>query len=306
MRTISLIYSEQFLKHDTGSNHPESPDRLKSIVQRLKKLEYKNNIRWIKPKKVSKKTLLKIHSEEMINNVELLSKKGGGYLDADTPISSDSFEVALLAAGAWLKGLNEVINGKPAFVLSRPPGHHAEFNKSMGFCLFSNAALTAYKALENDFIKKVAIFDWDVHHGNGTENIIKSNKNILYTSIHQYPLYPGTGFKQEKSTANNILNIPMPAKTDWFEYKNMFYNTLLPKIINFKPDLIIISAGFDAHKADGIANFELSSNNFGEMTSEILKIQCKCLFGLEGGYNLNALAKSVEQVVLMNILFKDY
>ena len=158
----------------------------------------------------------------------------------------------------------------------------------------------------NDFIKKVAIFDWDVHHGNGTENIIKSNKNILYTSIHQYPLYPGTGFKQEKSTANNILNIPMPAKTDWLEYKNMFYNTLLPKIINFKPDLIIISAGFDAHKADGIANFELSSNNFGEMTSEILKIQCKCLFGLEGGYNLNALAKSVEQVVLMNILFKDY
>ena len=301
MKLFSIIYSEKFLNHITGIGHPECPDRLLSIVNHLKKIPLHSKLKWIQPTKINKLELEIVHNPEMIERVEQTCKNGGGFLDADTPISEESFDIALLSAGAWINGLNEVIKGNPSFVLSRPPGHHAEKNKSMGFCLFSNAALTATKALEYSSIKKVAIFDWDVHHGNGTENIAKSNPDIFYTSIHQYPFYPGTGFASETGINNNVLNIPLPSGTNWRIYKKYFYERIIPKISKFKPDLIIVSAGFDAHKSDPLASFQLSSENFGEMTNELLKIQSKTLFGLEGGYNLNALAESVEKVIENNI-----
>ncbi|MAJ44350.1 MAG: hypothetical protein CMF96_08665 [Candidatus Marinimicrobia bacterium] len=303
MSLFSVIYSKKFLKHDTGFKHPENPGRLLSIVKYLKNSQISSKLNWIEPNKIDINQLLIIHTSEMIDNVQSICLNGGGLLDADTPVCSESFEIALYSAGAWLDGLNEVINGNPCFVLSRPPGHHAEKNKSMGFCIFSNAALTAVKALEIESINKVAIFDWDVHHGNGTENIVIVNPNILYSSIHQYPFYPGTGFSNESKINNNILNVPLASGTKWENYKVAFYEKIITEISNFSPDLIIISAGFDAHLNDPLASFELSSKNFGEMTTELLKIQPKALFGLEGGYNLKALTESVEIVIKKNIEF---
>ena len=300
---ISIIYSEKFLDHNTGLNHPERPERLKKIVSHLKNSSINNKLKWINPQKINPLELERIHTNNHINYIFNICKAGGGYLDADTPVCSESFEIGLLSAGAWLTGLNQVLNNNPSFVLSRPPGHHAERNKAMGFCLFSNAALSAVLALGNLNIKKVAIFDWDVHHGNGTENIVKSNPNILYTSIHQFPFYPGTGFEKEKGTYNNVLNIPLSLGTNWEEYKKDFENKIIPKISHFNPDLIIVSAGFDAHKNDPLAGFNLSSKNFGDMTIDLLRIQSKILFGLEGGYDLNALAESVEIVIKKNIEF---
>ena len=305
MTKFSIIYSDRFLNHKTGNGHPECPERLISIVKQLKNSQLSSALKWIEPTKIKKNELLKIHSSNMIEKVQSICKNGGEFLDVDTPVCSESFDIALLSAGAWINGLKEVIYGNPSFVLSRPPGHHAEKNKSMGFCLFSNAALTAIKALELNSINKVAIFDWDVHHGNGTEDIVKSNPNILYTSIHQYPFYPGTGFANETGADNNVLNIPLPSGTNWDIYKKEFYERIIPKITNFNPDLIIVSAGFDAHIDDPLASFQLSSENFGEMTTELLKLQPKILFGLEGGYNLNALADSVEIVIGKNIEFLE-
>ena len=300
---FSIIYSEKFLDHNTGLNHPEKPERLKKIVSHLKNSSINNKLIWIHPQKINIHELEKIHTKTHINYISNICKTGGGYLDSDTPVCSESFEIGLLSAGAWQNGLTEVLNGNPSFVLSRPPGHHAERNKAMGFCLFSNAALSAVLALRNPNIKKVAIFDWDVHHGNGTENIVKSNPNILYTSIHQYPFYPGTGFENETGIANNVLNIPLPSGTNWNNYKVAFHNSIIPQIKNFNPDLIIVSAGFDAHKNDPLAGFNLSSKNFGAMTTNLLRIQSKILFGLEGGYDLNVLAESVEIVIKKNIEF---
>lgn len=294
---MNIIYSDIFLQHVTGPSHPESSDRLRAIVCHLKNGKHKNKLSWIKPNPCSDKDLLKIHTQQHISHVKSVCENGGGYLDADTPVCPESFEIALLSAGAWLTGLNLVLENKPSFVLSRPPGHHAERDRAMGFCLFSNAALAATAALENPEIRKVAIYDWDVHHGNGTENIVKSNPDVLYTSTHQYPFYPGTGFESETGEYNNVINSPMPSSCGWEEYEAVLKNKIIPGIQAFQPDLIIVSAGFDAHTSDPLAGMNLDADDFGKMTEMLLEIQPKILFGLEGGYDLQALAESVETVI---------
>ena len=187
--------------------------------------------------------------------------------------------------------MDEVLAGNSAFVLSRPPGHHAETDRFMGFCLFSNAALAAVYALKHDAIKKVAIFDWDVHHGNGTQDIVQSNPDIAYVSIHQFPFYPGTGSQLEKGDHNNVLNIPVPSGYGSNEYKQIFDEQVFPFIQNFHPDLLIISAGFDAHQNDPLAGINLEAEDFAYMTKRCLKIQPNLLLGLEGGYDLGALGE---------------
>jgi len=232
-----------------------------------------------------------IHSKGHIEHVKRVCESGGGYLDPDTPVCLESYEIALKSAGAWLDGMDEVLAENSTLVLSRPPGHHAEADRAMGFCLFSNVALAAVYALKQDDIKKVAIFDWDVHHGNGTQHIVQSNPDIAYVSIHQFPFYPGTGSQMEKGDHNNVLNIPVSSGYGSSEYKQIFNKEVFSFIQNFLPDFLIISAGFDAHRNDPLAEINLEAEDFAYMTKRCLEIQPNLLLGLEGGYDLEALGE---------------
>lgn len=298
---ITVIYSDQFLEHKTGLLHPERPERLSAIVTALKATPWAAQIDWQLPTAVTddSKTRLKplleaVHTVDHIRRVLAISANGGGYLDGDTPLSPESYEVALLAVNAWLDGVNEVLQtNQPAFVLARPPGHHAESDRGMGFCLFSNAAIAAHYALQRPEINKVAILDWDVHHGNGTQAIIENNPNLAYCSLHQSPCYPGTGFEGERGAYNNVLNIPMsPGSTGEF-YRGAFEQKVMPFLKNFQPDLLIVSAGYDGNHDDPLANISLRPQDYGLFAEYCLQLTPKILFGLEGGYDLPSLAQSV-------------
>ena len=217
-------------------------------------------------------------------------------MDADTPVCQESFDIALKSAGAWLDGVDEVMNKNSTLILSRPPGHHAEKNRVMGFCLFSNAALSAVAAMKKPGINKVCIFDWDVHHGNGTQNIIQNNPDIYYVSTHQFPFYPGTGSQMETGEHNNVLNIPLPAGTGSVDYLKKFDEAVIPFIQKFAPDLLIISAGFDAHRRDPLASINLETEDFAYMTRKLKEIHPYLLIGLEGGYDLQALGECCQAV----------
>ena len=264
---------------------------MRACVSALESCEFSKQLNWREPRSATVSELEWIHSKEHIDHVKSVCASGGGYLDPDTPVCPESYDIALKSAGGWMDGMDEVLAGNSAFVLSRPPGHHAETDRVMGFCLFSNAALAAVYALKHDAIKKVAIFDWDVHHGNGTQDIVQSNPDIAYVSIHQFPFYPGTGSQLEKGYHNNVLNIPVPSGYGSNEYKQIFDEQVFPFIQNFHPDLLIISAGFDAHQNDPLAGINLEAEDFAYMTKRCLKIQPNLLLGLEGGYDLGALGE---------------
>lgn len=293
-----VIYSEDFLLHDTGRFHPERPERLKAIVQALKAAPIASKLVWQLPTPVQKRSPLdamqQVHSLKYIESVRLLAENGGGYLDPDTPISARSYDVALLAVNAWEDALEYVLNtGEPAFVLARPPGHHALHSHGMGFCLFSNAAITAYSALQKPGIQRVAILDWDVHHGNGTQALVEKNSQIIYCSLHQSPAYPGTGYPEERGIYNNVLNIPMSPGSTLSEYQQAFEEKVMPFLKNFQPDILIVSAGYDANAVDPLASIELQPSDFGIFTDYCLSLTRRIVFGLEGGYDLKALASSV-------------
>ncbi|HLO85593.1 MAG TPA: histone deacetylase [Nostocaceae cyanobacterium] len=294
-----VIYSDEFLKHDTGSYHPERPARLTAIVEGLKKADFANEVEWRSPTPISTrpdlfKWLETVHTPSYISKIQAIASYGGGHLDGDTPVSANSYDVALLAVSAWLDGIDTVINrNNPAFVLARPPGHHAESNMGMGFCLFSNAAIAAFYALAQPNINRVAIVDWDVHHGNGTQAIVETHPNIAYCSLHQYPAYPGTGKASEKGLHNNVLNLPVIPGSDITIYQPLWEKKILPFITNFQPDLLIVSAGYDANADDPLASVNLQPQNYGLFTEYCLRVTHKILFGLEGGYDLSSLSESV-------------
>ncbi len=297
---IPIIYSEKFLEHKTGMLHPERPERLLAITNLLKKCSFQNELEWLTPTPVQERQtqlmqwIGKVHTADYIDLVAKTSGKGGGYIDGDTPVSEASYQTALLAVSAWLDGIDVVLfDQKPAFVLARPPGHHAESSRGMGFCLFGNAAIAAYYALSKPNIKKVAILDWDVHHGNGTQSIVENDHQIAYCSLHQYPCYPGTGSSNEHGKYNNVLNIPILPGSGSAVYKMMFEKKVMPFLRNFQPDLLIVSAGYDANEADPLANINLHPEDYGLFTAYCLQITRKIVFGLEGGYDLPSLAASV-------------
>lgn len=293
-----VIYADEFLHHDTGRYHPECPARLTAIVEALKATSWANQLQWRSPTPVSNREVIshlkKAHTQSYIDSIRRISESGGGMLDMDTPISPQSYDTALLAVSAWLDGVDQVLSDRrPAFVLARPPGHHAEKKMGMGFCLFSNAAIAAIYALEHRNIQRVAIVDWDVHHGNGTEQIIENNPNIAYCSLHQFPCYPGTGKASDRGSHNNVLNIPLAADSGFKVYNTAFETQVIPFLEHFKPDLLMVSAGYDANHADPLAGMSLHPEDFGVFTDYLLQITPQILFGLEGGYDLDALAKSV-------------
>ena len=299
---LPVIFSEEFLEHDTGKYHPECADRLVAIVETLQKAPWQNQLQWLLPTPIDTRDVLtwveKIHEQDHIERVKEIAAKGGGRLDLDTPVSSRSYEIALLAVSAWLDAVDRVLeSNNPAFVLARPPGHHATRTTGMGFCIFSNAAIAAYYALAQPGIERVAILDWDVHHGNGTEAIVESNPQIIYCSLHQFPCYPGTGRESDRGLHNNVLNIPLPAGSTIKEYQPLFEQKIVPFLSNFQPDLLIISAGYDANRDDPLAGISLQPQDYGIFTNYCLKITRRIVFGLEGGYDLPALAESVKATI---------
>ena len=294
--SLNIFYHSDFLNHNINIEHPECPDRLKVCVSALKNCHFKNRLNWKTPRTATEKELQLIHSVGHIQNIKKICDSGGGIIDHDTVVSKNSFKIALLSAGAWLDAVNQILKGKSSLVLSRPPGHHAERNKAMGFCIFSNAALAAVIALKYSHVKKVAIFDWDVHHGNGTQSIVEKYPNIYYVSIHQFPFYPGTGFRSETGINNNVLNIPLSSGVSSDKYIKIFDDLVFPFICKSSPEIIIISAGFDAHYRDPLANFNLHSEDFVYMIKRIREIRSALLLGLEGGYDLLALKKCCEAV----------
>ena len=292
----AIIASDSSEKHITGDGHPEQPKRVESIIKVLKK---NKDLIWDKPGVVPEKILQLTHSEEYLSTLKnSFPTNGIRFLDGDTVISPGSKDAIFDAAGSTIKAIDGIESNKfkNAFCVVRPPGHHAERTKAMGFCCLSNAGIATNYLINKYKYKKIACVDFDVHWGNGNYDVLYDNDKSLYISTHQYPFYPGGGTENDKGKYNNALNIPLPAGTNSEQYFNA-YDRVLDRLVKFKPDYLIFSAGFDAHKDDPLAQFELKSEDFYEITKRTLQATKRYTKGrvisvLEGGYDLNALAES--------------
>ena len=298
-----LITSNTYQNHNTGNGHPEKIDRVTVVINNFKKLKNKNLI-WKKPTKFDQSILINTHSSKYINEVsQSFPENGLTFLDGDTVVSPGSKDAIKDAVGSIITAIDGVQNKefKNAFCAVRPPGHHAEKEKAMGFCIYNNVAVGANYLINKYKYNKVAIIDFDVHHGNGTQDIFYDNEKVLYISTHQYPYYPGSGSEKEKGKFNNILNIPLEAGTNAEEYLNA-YEHVLKKLKEFKPEFLLFSAGFDAHIDDPLAQLKLRSEDFYLLTKRTLEFSKSFLNGnvvsiLEGGYDLKALQESTQRHV---------
>ncbi len=298
-----LVTSDTYQNHNTGEGHPEKIDRVTVVIDNFRKLDNKNLI-WKKPTNFDQDLLIKTHSSDYINQVQKSFPQNGFYfLDGDTVVSPGSKDATKDAVGSILAAIEGVQNKdfKNAFCAVRPPGHHAEKEKAMGFCIYNNVAVGANYLIEKYKYNKIAIIDFDVHHGNGTQDIFYDNEKVLYISTHQYPYYPGSGSEKEKGKYNNIFNIPLEAGTTAVEYLNA-YEHVLNKLKEFKPEFLLFSAGFDAHIDDPLAQLRLSSEDFYTLTKRTLEISKPFCNGnvvsiLEGGYDLRALQESTQRHV---------
>ncbi len=304
---VHIIYDPFFLKHDTGA-HPENARRLEAILLALEDDEtISTRLDRMTPHPASDEAILRCHSEELLRHLRALCEQGETHVDADTRISRESFDVARLAAGAALAAVDAVMKeeGGRAFSIVRPPGHHATISTAMGFCLFNNAAIGARYAQARYGVETVLIIDWDVHHGNGTQDIFWTDPAVFYFSTHQYPYYPGTGSAGERGGGKGegfTLNVPLPAHTSARDHRRAFTDALHEIDKKFHPDLTIISAGFDSRRGDLLGGLMLEDSDFSEMTKEVLRVAEKYGSGrvaglLEGGYNLNLLGGSVKSHV---------
>ena len=302
-----VFYSPVFAAHDTGSHHPENAGRLTAVTDHLKAAQrstakedaWADRVYWAEPSQRDVMAAVHdVHDPAYVQSLEKYSLSGGGRIDSDTVMSTESYQVGLLAVATWLDGVDWVWqHQRPAFALVRPPGHHAERDRAMGFCLFSNAAIAAHYALNTLGAKKVAILDWDVHHGNGTQALIAEHPQLAYCSFHQSPAYPGTGAAAETGRWQNVLNLPLPPGSQVGDYQALWQAEARPFLANFGADLLIVSAGYDATQADPLAGICLQPDDYGWFTQECLSLTPSVLFGLEGGYDYAALASSVAATI---------
>ena len=310
MRKTGFIYSPVYLKHNTG-NHPENLNRLIAILRCVEKEKLKGTLINISPLRANVEQISWIHTKEYINSIEQACKTCSEQdsphyrmnLDADTVISGDSYNVALFAAGGVIAGVDAVFKGKVdnVFCAVRPPGHHAEKDRAMGFCIFNNIAIGAAYAQKIYKINKIFIVDWDLHHGNGTQHTFYNDPAVFYTSIHQQNIFPGTGIPDEIGEGEGrgfTMNLPLPAGQGDKEYISIFRERICPQIIHYRPDLIMLSAGFDTHRNDPLGSMKVTSEGFGKLTDIICSLADKTCQGrivsvLEGGYDLEALGESV-------------
>ena len=298
--TTCIFTSNSSIKHDTGPGHPECPERIPAILNGLKKIQSQKLI-WKEIGSFDEKYIQLTHSQKYLEKInQSFPKEDLVFLDGDTIVSKGSKKAAYDAVGGIINAIDAVMNQEfnNAFCVVRPPGHHAEKEQAMGFCIFNNVAVGATYLLEKYKLNKVAIIDFDVHHGNGTQDIFYNEKKVLYISSHQFPFYPGTGSKDEIGKFNNILNIPLKAGTVSEEFFNS-YKKVYEKLNEFSPQFILLSAGFDAHKNDPLANVNLESKDYYILTKEIMKIAKKVCDNkivsiLEGGYNLSAIQESAK------------
>ncbi len=295
-----FLYDPAFLKHDTGPGHPECSQRLVVSMDHLKQQAWFGGLKQLQPAPAERDWIRLLHDEDYIQRAERTCRTGSAFLDSmDVMVSRESYDIALLAAGGALVMADKLMEGSidNGFALLRPPGHHAEHGMALGFCLFNNVAILARYLQQQHGLEKILILDWDVHHGNGTQHLFEEDPTVLYISTHQYPFYPGTGAYSETGIGKGegaTLNCPMFAGAGDREYEQAFMEKVLPKIEVFKPDAIIISAGFDAHQLDPLANINLSTEFFGWMTTRMLEqadrhCEGRILSMLEGGYNLKML-----------------
>ncbi|MBA2253036.1 MAG: histone deacetylase [Nitrospirales bacterium] len=309
MGRTGFVYHPQYLEHDMGAGHPESPDRLRAIISRLENSGVLSRLVRIEPSPASDEWITQVHTASYVESLKRrVPTSGRVSLDPDTSMSAGSLSAAYLAAGGALAAADAIVAGsvEHAFCAVRPPGHHAERERAMGFCLFNNVAIAARYLQRRHALARVLIVDWDVHHGNGTQHTFDDDPSVLFFSIHQYPYYPGTGRETEAGIgrgAGATINVPMKAGEGDDAYREVFQKVLRPAADAFQPDVVVVSAGFDAHKDDPLAGMGLTEEGYGDLTRMVVSIarrhsQGRLLSCLEGGYNLHALSASVERHVL--------
>ena len=305
----TILYSHAAcIEHDPGPMHPECPGRLNAVLDGLKEPEF-NYLKRIEAPKIDLKIVEMVHQTDYIEKVmDVLPTEGRIHLDPDTILSPGSMEASLRANGAAIHAVDKIMTGQAlnAFCAVRPPGHHAEFSQAMGFCLFNSAAIAAVYARSTHRLERVAVVDFDVHHGNGTQHSFEQDAGLFYASSHQWPAFPGTGLVNETGVNGNIFNAPLAPGAGSQEFRNAYEDIILPALRSFNPEFLIISAGFDAHARDPLAQLNLQNDDYAWVTEQLLDVASNCCDGrvvglLEGGYDLNALRESVQAHVRVMI-----
>jgi acetoin utilization deacetylase AcuC-like enzyme len=290
MARTGLVYSDLMLDHLTRMGHPEAPERLSAVKEALDEAAVDPHLIPITP--ATEADLLRVHTPEHVSQIRQACMTGY-YPDPDTPMGPGSWEAAMLAAGGGISACEAVWENRVdnAFCAVRPPGHHAETDRAMGFCLFNNVAIAARWLLAVKAVKRVAILDWDVHHGNGTQQAFYDEDAVLFASLHQHPLYPGTGWPSERGTHRNIVNVQVPRGAGPQKFMDVFDAKVLPAMLEFAPDFLLISAGFDGHKMDPLGGLGLETETYAELTRKAKTVSQRVVSILEGGYNLDALGE---------------
>jgi acetoin utilization deacetylase AcuC-like enzyme len=308
MKKTGIVTGDIFMEHDTGMGHPECSERLAHIYGMIEKQGLKKDLVMVDLREVTDSDLLAVHTKDHLETVKSTAGRDSVHLDGDTPTSAKSYEAARLAAGTLLECVDRVMDGRldNAFAFIRPPGHHAEANRAMGFCLFNNIAVAAHYAMKEHKLKKVMIIDWDVHHGNGTQHTFYDDPGALYFSSHRYPFYPGTGYFNEAGEGKGegfTVNVPLPAGCGDSEFDAVYSRVMAPVARAFEPEMILLSAGFDIYRLDPLGGMNLTEEGVARLASIILGLAddlcgSKLVVTLEGGYHVEGQARCIHSILL--------